>query len=111
LAEEVNRTLVKNNNKEQVISGNPTGGPASFMGGTWLELNNASGRAFVFTMMHSGITAACIALTDSNGRVKEILPLGKNAEQIIEELPLPVYRFYQNRIEQEAQKRMGGRNR
>jgi len=106
----VNKTLARYAGRERIAEqplfpGNPA------VGGVWFELINANGRAFVFTMMRNGNSAACVALTDENGNVRTILPLGSSADQIIEELPLPVYQFYANRIEQDARRRMGGRKR
>jgi hypothetical protein len=72
--------------------------PVSVLGGAWFELSNSSGRAFVFTIIKNGIAAACVALVDNAGNVKAIIPLSDNARQITEELPLPIYRFYADRI-------------
>jgi len=110
LTQTVNKTLARYAGRERIAEeplfpGNPAAG------GLWFELVNSDGRAFVFTMMRSGNSAACVALIDQNGKVKMILPLGSSAEQIMEELPLPVYNFYANRIEQNARKKMGGRKR
>jgi len=110
LIETVSITLERNGIYEQIeepslFSGNPS------MGGQWFTLNSSSNLVYVFTLIHGGNTAACAAFTGKDGGVIAILPLGSNSNQIIEELPPPVYRFYANRIEQNAQKRMGGRNR
>jgi len=110
LTQTVNKTLARYAGRERVAEqpifpGNPA------VGGIWFELTNSNGRAFVFTMMSDGNSAVCVALTDPDGRVKTILPLGSNSEQITEELSQPVFNFYANRIEQDVQRRFGGRNR
>jgi len=110
LTQTVNKTLARHAGRERIAEqplfpGNPA------VGGVWFELVNSDGRAFVFTMMRNGNSTACVALTHPNGKVKTILPLGSSAEQIIEKLPLPVYHFYANRIEQDPRKKMGGRKR
>ncbi|MCL1928124.1 MAG: hypothetical protein FWG07_04965 [Treponema sp.] len=78
------------------------GNPVSVMGGSWFALNNSSDRAFVFSIMQNGIAAACVALVDNEDKVRSIIPLSENARQIIDELRLPVYRFYVDRIERNA---------
>jgi hypothetical protein len=107
LMEEVNKTLVRNGNMSiEALTGNP----ASHMGGFWFGVRGSADRAHVFTMMQDGIAAACVALVDSNGKVRTIIPLSSNARQINENQP--VYRFYAGRIEQEAQNKgfnQGGR--
>jgi hypothetical protein len=110
LVDTVNKTLITNGIYEQIddtsfVSANP------FIEGQWFALSNSSNHVYAFTLMYGGNTAACAAFTGEGGGVIAILPLGGNSNQIIEELPPPVYRFYANRIEQTAQKRMGGRNR
>jgi len=110
LTQTVNKTLARYAGRERITEqpifpGNPA------VGGIWFELTNSNGRAFVFTMMHNGNSAACVALTDPDGRVKTILPLGSNSEQITEELPQPVFNFYANRIGDDVRKRFGGRKR
>ncbi|MDR2701384.1 MAG: hypothetical protein LBB72_03025 [Spirochaetaceae bacterium] len=112
LTETVNRTLARNGGRERIET--PplfTGGPAYVMGGYWFKTTGSSDKAFIFSIMRGGAAAACAAITDSNGKVKTILPIGENAEQVLEELPLPVYRFYAARIEQDAHRRMGIKNR
>jgi len=112
LTETVNKVLAKNGGRERIET--PPlfkGGPASVMGGFWFRAADSSDRVFVFTIMRGGIAAACVAITDSNGKVKTILPLGENAEQVLEELPLPIYRFYAARIEEDVRGRMGGKTR
>ena len=81
------------------------GSPASVMGGSWFNLDDSSGKAFVFTMLQNGIGAACVALVDNEGRVRTIIPLSENARQITDELRLPVYRFYVDRIERDPRSR------
>ena len=78
----------------------------SLMDGTWFSVKNSADKAFVFTMLHNGIGAACVALVDAGGNVSSILPLSDNARQITEKIPLPVYRFYADRIENDAKNRM-----
>jgi hypothetical protein len=112
LTETVNKTLAKNGGRERIET--PPlfkGGPTSVMGGFWFKTTGSSDKVFVFTIMRGGAAAACAALTDSNGKVKTILPLGGNSEQVLEELPLPVYRFYAVRIEQDARRSMRIKNR
>jgi hypothetical protein len=108
LIEEVNKALARNGIYERLedpalFSGNPA------VGGQWFTLNNSSKLVFVFNLMYGGNTAACAAYTETDGGVIAILPLGSNSTQIIEELPPVVYRFYADRIEQNAQKRNGGK--
>ena len=81
------------------------GSPASVMGGSWFMLDDSSGKAFVFTMLQNGIAAACVALVDNEGKVRTIIPLSENARQITDELRLPVYRFYVDRIERDPRSR------
>jgi hypothetical protein len=111
LTETVNKSLAKNGGRER-IEGQPLfgGGPTYVMGGFWFKTAGSSDKAFVFTLMRGGVAATCTAITDSNGKVKTILPIGGNAEQVLEELPLPVYRFYAARIERDVKRRMGGKN-
>ena len=78
------------------------GGPSSVLGGSWFMLGNSLDRAFVFTMIQNGIAAACVALVDSENKVRSIIPLSENARQITDELRLPLYRFYVDRIERIA---------
>lgn len=108
LVEEVNKSLASNGIYERIAETAPVLGNPS-VGGQWFALNNSSNLVYVFTLMHGGNAAACAALTRSDGGVVSLLPLGSNSNQIIKELPPPVYRFYERRIEQNAQKRMGGR--
>jgi hypothetical protein len=81
------------------------GNPSSVLGGTWFTVHNSGDSAFVFTMIRNGIAAACVALVDSAGKVRVIIPLSDNARQITGELPLPVYNFYADRIEQDLRRR------
>jgi len=83
--------------------------PASVLGGQWFKVSDSSDSIFLFTILRYGITASCAALIDSNGRVKNIIPLSDNARQLSEGLPLPVYDFYVYRIEQSFNKRHSGR--
>lgn len=110
LIESATKTLSRNSiylliEEPPFFSGNPS------MEGQWFTLNNSSDLIYVFNLIHGGNTAACAALTGKDGGVIAIYPLGSNSNQIIEELPPPVYRFYVNRIEQSAQRRRGGKNR
>jgi len=107
LTETVNKTLARNGGREHIEAQLFfKSGPV--MGGYWFKTAGSYDMVFVFTIMRGGVAAACAALTDSNGKVKTILPLGGNAEQVLEELPLPVYRFYTARIEEDARRRMKG---
>ena len=110
------RLLIETVNKTLALNGGGTiemqdgfftsaGSPASVMGGSWFALSGSSDSAFVFTMIQNGITAACVALVDNSGKVKTILPLSSNARQLIEGLAQPIFRFYTDRIEQDAQNR------
>ena len=83
--------------------------PASVLGGQWFKVSNSSDNIFVFTILRYGITASYAALIDLDGRVKNIIPLSANARQLNEGLPLPVYDFYVDRIEQSVNKRHAGR--
>jgi len=104
LIEAVNKTLSQNGRTRiEMISG--SGNPSSLTRGLWFGISDSADRAFVFTMIRNGITAACVALVDSGGKVRAILPLSGNARQVFEELPLPVYRFYADRIERDAKNR------
>ena len=111
LTESVNKTLAQNGGAgfagsalvTKPVDFSPN--PASVMGGTWFTLNNSTGHAFVFTIMQNGIAAACAAFVDGEGKVTSIIPLSDNARQITGELPLPAYRFYVERIEQDARNR------
>jgi len=105
LTETVNLALAKNGGRER-IDMQPLFGGSPVMGGFWFKAIGSNDKVFVFTIMRGGVAAACAALTDSNGKVKTILPLGGNAEQVLEELPMPVYRFYTARIEEDAHRRM-----
>ena len=113
LADKVNRALVQSvgagsagGERLEGPIGFP-GSPASVLGGTWFTMVNSSDRAFVFTMIRNGIGAAGVALVDGSGNVKAIIPLSDNARQLTEELPLPVYHFYKDRIERDARNRKG----
>jgi len=107
LTETVNLALAKNGGRER-IDMQPLFGGSPVMGGFWFKTIGSNDKVFVFTIMRGGATAACAALTDSNGKVKTMLPLSGNAEQVLEELPLSVYRFYTARIEEDARRRMKG---
>ena len=99
LIDAVNKSLAANGGGRIEGQAGFSTSPASVMGGTWFTVSNSSDRAFVFALMHNGSSAACTALVDSNGKVKTIIPLSGNARQLTDELPLPVYDFYVNRIE------------
>ena len=111
LSERVNKTLAQSTGAG--FSGSARieapigfqGSSVSVLGGTWFDMVNSSDKAFVFTMIRNGIAAANVALVDKTGVVKAIIPLSDNARQLTEELPLPVYRFYAERIERDAQNR------
>jgi len=104
LIETVNKTLAANGGgRIETQAGVPLS-PVSGMGGAWFSAGADS--AFVFVMLRNGIAASCVALVDGGGKVKTILPLGDNARQLTDELPLPVYRFYVDRIERDAAGRM-----
>ena len=105
LIETVNKTLAVNGGGRLEIQDGSSLNPASILGGAWFTVANSSDSAFVFTIMRNGVAGACVALLDSGGKVKTIAPLGGNALQISGELPLPVYRFYVDRIERSAKKR------
>jgi hypothetical protein len=103
LADAANRILAGNGDSrriESLESGGFAGSPAAL--GGWFAVNDPDERAFVFTITRNGNAAACIALTDRTGKVKTMVPLSGNAAQLTGELPLPVYRFYLNRIEKAA---------
>jgi hypothetical protein len=106
LAETVNKALAESNAGWVEIRRSFSFSPASVMGGAWFPVSNSAEKVFVFTVLRNGIGAACAALVDGNGKVKAILPLSSNARQIIEELPLPVYRFYASRIEKDPRSRV-----
>ncbi|MDR0447517.1 MAG: hypothetical protein LBH07_02490 [Treponema sp.] len=106
LTEKVNKTLEITGGWRIDENSAYSGSIISVMGGIWFSADNSSGnfsgRIFVFTMLRNGIAAVCAALVDNDGRVRSIVPIGGNAEQITEKLPLPVYRFYSDRIERDA---------
>ena len=102
LIDVVNKTLaVGGGGQVERISGFSFRRPA-VMGGTWFELHNSTDMAFVFSMIRNGIAAACVAIVDDSGKVRSILPLSDNARQITDELRLPIYRFYIDRIERDG---------
>ncbi|MCL1813128.1 MAG: hypothetical protein FWG29_06350 [Treponema sp.] len=122
LTQKVNKALAQSGvtagGRIEKISG-VLGGPSSVLGGSWFMLGNSFGgelspsnarpaeytdRAFVFTMIQNGIAAACVALVDSENKVRSIIPLSENARQITDELRLPIYRFYVDRIERAARR-------
>ena len=105
LAEMVNKTLAASGGGKLEIQETFAQSPASVMGGAWFKVSNSSDRAFVFTVMRNGISAACVALVNNEGKVKIIFPLSDNALQLTKEMPLPVYRFYADRIEKDARNR------
>jgi hypothetical protein len=104
LTEAVNTVLVRNGDARRIGSALPlpAGFSAAAVPGSWFTVINSDSRAFVFTVMRSGVAAACVALVDGSGKVGSIIPLSGNAAQVTEELPLPVYRFYAGRIEKAA---------
>jgi hypothetical protein len=104
----VNKTFARSGDSRRIerLDSAFSTSPASF--GSWFGVSNSDEKAFVFTLARNGIAAACVALVDSSNRVKTIVPLNGNAAQILEELPLPLYRFYTERIEKAA-KRAGAR--
>ena len=108
LMEEVNKTLVRNGNIS-VEAEAPLGGPVPHIGSFWFGVSGSADRAHVFTVMQDGIAAACVALVDSSGKVRTIIPLSGNVRHINENQPL--YRFYADRIEREVQNKSfwGGR--
>jgi hypothetical protein len=106
LIETVNTVLAESGGGRIETRRNFSFSPASVMGGSWFPINNAAEKVFVFSVLRNGIAAACVAIVDSGGKVRTILPLSGNARQIIKELPLPVYRFYVNRIEQDPRSRV-----
>ena len=83
--------------------------PASVLGGQWFKVNDSSDSILLFTIFRYGITASYAALIDSNGRVKDIIPLSANARQLSKGLPMPIYNFYVERIEQSVKNRYAGR--
>jgi hypothetical protein len=100
LTDAVNKTFAQNGDSrriERLPAVSFSLSPSSF--GVWFNVVNSDEKVFVFTLVRSGVAAACAALTDSSGTVKTIMPLSGNAAQILEELPLPLYRFYTARIE------------
>ena len=109
LMETVNTSMAANGGgsieRQSGFSGNPV------MGGSWFRVSDSTDRVFVFAMMHNGVSAACAAHLDSNGRVITIVPLSGNAQQLIDGLPLSVYRFYVSRIEMNAKNRFRGSRR
>jgi hypothetical protein len=108
LIEAVNKTFAQNGDSrriERLPSVSFSLSPSSF--GVWFGVVNSDEKVFVFTLARNGIAAACAALTDSSGTVKTIVPLSGNAAQILEELPLPIYRFYTARIERATGLRRG----
>ena len=109
LTDMVNNTLAASSGGQLEMQGRFSLSPASVMGGDWFKINNSSDRAFVFTIIRNGISAACVALVDNGNKVKLILPLSDNALQLTKEMPLPVYHFYTGRIERDAQNRFSKR--
>ena len=105
LMEKVNKTIAKSAGIRIEKPLGPKDSLSSVLGGSWFNVAGSSDKAFVFSMMHNGVAAACTAIVDTNGKVKAIIPLGGNAGQITGELPLPIYRFYADRIERDIQNR------
>ncbi|MDR2313216.1 MAG: hypothetical protein LBE02_01620 [Spirochaetaceae bacterium] len=100
LIEAVNKVLAQDGDGRRL--GAPLE-PGSLLGlGRWFSMEGSGDRAFVFTVIRGGGFAACVALTDSSGRVRLVAPLSRGAAQIMAELPPPVYQFYVNRIERAA---------
>jgi hypothetical protein len=72
--------------------------------GTWYTLTTiqdnaaAEGWALVFTLMDGTRAAACAAFVDYRGNLEKLVPLSHYAEEVLSDLPAPVYKLYRERI-------------
>jgi len=77
--------------------------------GTWFSLtevprgNAAPGKALVFTLNRGTLPASCAAFLDDSLKLEKIVPLSPHAEQVLEDLPGPLYEAYRERIESAAE--------
>lgn len=69
------------------------------------ETGNPARRSFlVFPLVSGGAVLSCGALSDSQGRVERLIPLGAHGEQAFERVPRGVLDVYIRRIEGEKKR-------
>ena len=78
--------------------------PRQFAGplGCWFKTLEPDSLFFVFAVMRDGILVPCGAEIDSEGKVKEVIPLGRHARKVIDRIPQGQIQVYIQRIEAAA---------
>ena len=70
--------------------------------GCWYTLSESGSLFFVFAINKDGILVPCGAEIAKNGTVKEIIPLGSHAGQVMPQIPRGLIQVYVRRIESAA---------
>ena len=96
----VNRVFISMNDQRRIVAILPRqfAGPL----GCWFKMLNSDSNFFVFAIMRDGILVPCGAEIDSEGKVKEIIPLGRHAHKVMDRIPNGQIQVYIRRIEAAA---------
>jgi hypothetical protein len=97
LLRSVNKVLISMDDQRQVIATLPRQFPGPL--GCWFRMAESDAPFFVFAIMKDGILVICGAEIDGEGKVKEIIPLGRHARKVIDRIPQGQIQVYTRRIE------------
>jgi len=106
----VNSSLIAANDSRRVISYSGYNGRKAGLLGYWYLMHNSADQMFVFAIFKDGILVPLGAVTSTDGKVKEIIPLSEHAVQVMDNLPQSILQMYAARIEAEALEKMRGKS-
>jgi len=106
LLRSANRALAAIEDSRQLLSPLPRSAMGQVPLGCWFSFNDndtdISGSFLVFTIIKGGILVPCGAELTSEGKVKDIVPLGRHAQKVIDRIPPGQIQIYTRRIESAA---------
>ena len=99
LMRSVNRSLIDMQDDRRLVT--PLRRPLAgqFPLGCWYTVDGTDSLFFVFTIMRDGILVPCGAEISAEGKVKDIVPVGSHARQVLDRIPRGVIHIYTRRIE------------
>ena len=99
LMRSANRSLADMEDSRRLVT--PLRRPFSgqFPLGCWYTVAESDSVFFVFTVMRDGILVPCGAEISGEGKVKNIVPMGNHARQVLERIPPGLIHIYTRRIE------------
>jgi hypothetical protein len=98
----VNKVFISMNDSRRLAA--PLARPWNTLGplGIWYSMWDSEDRFLVFALMRDGILIPCGARVSPEGKVEEIIPLGRHAARVVDSVPRGVVNIHIRRIEAAA---------